>query len=1219
MESLTVGMRLDELPVNQIPGSWRYAKNMSAFARGKAISVEDGADDITPTIGGAGTTAYPVNKQCIGVIELNEDRILFFATTSASDSEIGRIKSDGKYYPIIKDAVLNFNRNFPIQGTFQNKFNNNVIISWIDNNTSPKILNIDCIPFRINPTTFAINPLDITKAEVLLALFSPFKTPVVDEYNLDVVEGQGALMSGAYYPIVSYESLDGTTTSWAKVYNGVPIFASSINGNHKDISGGYGGEGTGKAITIGFVNVDTNYKKLRVGYLYVSNGIVVPYYERSVIINSDAVTVILTGASKIQLDINEVLIPNSVFTKAKTITSLQKSLYLGGVEEPSDFNYQTYANQIAIHWNRTIEVSINGTARTGGSGFGTYQNPKQVFSVKGFKSGECYALYIVLKYKDGRYSKAFHIPGRVTIAGDKDVMNGIPEYNALGNGNSVYRYQVNNTNTNISATRGLMGYWENENEEYPLDPNNPSAVHPDFATVPGITISDRKVRHHVFPDLSNMYGSIPAQTTSGERFVDGTFIGGGGSYPVEDLTSKVFAIEVSNVNIPVALLPFVDSWEIHYAERNNANIRILGTDCASSDSSAGGFTFGKFQLFDLMVSKPSIVPFYLKPVWKYINAVESGQQGNFVEAIASSERATVGTPGISNISEFYYLGENVTIPHNNAGKAENISIKYKPAIAQSFSISTTGVSQDVVLIDVCIFRRNTYLNFSSQTLISTGIGKRINSSGVQPQTIILGGDVYINRHSFNPLNTGTDAVSIVVESASNIGLRTEDFALNKFFAPKYNNPSPSWYGYNTDYNCINKFNQIDIYYPADNCTSQDITVHKYRIPFSVFEGTENSSINWRIFKANSYYEMPNNKGEIWNLLGSNKTLYIHMKYSLFIAEIKDSLRFGDNDIAALGVTDIFDRPPTEALTVSEGFAGTQSQFACILCKLGYCFIDRQEGKVFVVPPGQTRPIELSDFGMFNFFKEFSETSNELVDNPFLGMGYTMGYNNSYNTLILCKQDTPGYNFTISFSPDLNEGKGGWISFHDYRPNYISYNRNGFLGIENGLFKVWKHNSVLVKSRYYDGITKDSYIDVVFNQSPQQSKRFDNVNWITTVEDSGVTYKNETVSHLIVYNDTQCSGKIALSSNPGLWFSNDVRNSEDTWNYNNFRDLTSNRTLPFIDNKGELIGSNINNNKPWFEKSKFVSKFVIFRLINDNLSQKNLHISMVGSNIKKSDR
>ena len=160
---------------------------------------------------------------------------------------------------------------------------------------------------------------------------------------------------------------------------------------------------------------------------------------------------------------------------------------------------------------------------------------------------------------------------------------------------------------------------------------------------------------------------------------------------------------------------------------------------------------------------------------------------------------------------------------------------------------------------------------------------------------------------------------------------------------------------------------------------------------------------------------------------------------------------------------------------------------------------------------------------------------------------------------------------------------------------------------------------IYKAKYYNGAIRDSYIDVIFNELPAQTKRFDNINWISTVELNKVIYKDETITHLVVFNDTQCSGRINLNRDNGLWFGVDRKNAEGTWNFNDFFDLLNDPTLPFLDNKNQIISSNININKVWFDQSKFISKFIVFRLITDNVTQKNLHISLVDSNVKKSNR
>lgn len=1207
-------MRLDELPNEQIEGSWRRARNKMVGKRADAITNEDGFLDITPVVGGTGTANYPSSKKCIGKIEVENEKILFFATTTVADSEIGRIKADGKYYPIIIDAILNFHEDYPIQGTYELRYNGDVLIAWTDRKRNPpRILNIDCIPFGVDGS-YAITEDD--KAKTLLRLFPNYKTPYISPYKLETKEN-GGLLSGVYYPIIAYEFADGTITPWSKVYNGVTVYKDFMNGLPTTISGGMGGESTSKSIHLTFSNVDTSFKKLRVGYIYKNNGVTTAYSETSVNILSGNVDVVLTGTNQEELVLEDVLVPNAIYDKVQSLTSVQKRLYLGNVEEFEEFNYQTYANAITLKWVRSETINIDTTGNAlkaqvniSNGAFiskGTFQDPTISHYLKSFKSGECYAFYIVLKYKNGKYSKAFHIPGRDAVSGDRDVINpGTGNvFDNFDGSNDVYRYQVYDTHGADAGSppirKGYMGFWENENEEYPLDPDNPSNVHPDYANIPGVTSGNRKVRHHVFPDLSGFY-SLGSKTT--DTFIEG--------FPGAVLTSRIFGIEVNNVEIPAALFDIIDSWEIHYAKRTNANVRVICNDMFY-DVGMGASKY-KIRPFDLMATNAALRPTYLKQVQEF----NTGAGTNFADALTYSEgladKFVASYPIIRTVTNLKFSGQNTTVPVTNTGESDCI---YLETVEGTIGGGFSGAGGSVYLCDLCIYRRNVYLNFNSQELVSTGGVVVVSAASTTSNWIFYGGDVHINRHSFLRADSGSTVYSLIVESVSNIGLRTEDIALSKFFAPKYTTPTPSYYGYNKDYDCVNTFNQVEIYYPDELCNS-NITKGPHKVPYSIVQGSEARSIAWRTFKAGDYYEIIRNKGEIWNLTGGNKILYIHTKRSLFLASIRDSIG-GDGGDVYVRSSEIFDRPPTEVVDDLGGIAGTQSQFSCLLCRQGYVFVDKEQGKVFLVPNGTAQLKELSAMGLFNYFKTNSATSSD-VDNPYNGIGFITGYDVIYNVLFVTKVDSTGW-FTLSFSFDLNQGNGGWVAFHDYKPNLYLYDRKNVQLIDNTGKKLYKHYSSASKGTYFSGTVYESYIEVVFNESADITKRFDSFEWITTVEKLVLprVLKNKTFSHILIYNDYQCSGVIALFNNTVDWFNRDVRNVEDSWFFNNFEDIVIDETLTIINADGTVNTGNLSNSRSWFEKSKFFSKFAIMRLIEDNVKQENVHLLLVGTNAIKSDR
>lgn len=1493
MQKLTVGLRKDENIINQPEGSWRDARNIVVRKSTEAVSNEDGVDDVTPN-------NYP-SKQVIGVIETSTEKIFFFGSTVVTDSEIGIVDINNNYRTIIKDNInttnniLNFNINFPIQGTFENKYNNNIVIAWGDRGYNPpRILNIDCLPFNIDPNTFNVTASDQNKARNLLNLFPTYETPLLIGENTK--DSQGSLLSGSYYPIISYELTDGSLTSWSKPYNGIPIFSDNQLNVFEQVGGDVEGTITNKSIELTFSNVDLNYAFLHIGYISVIGGITSATSIRKYPIignNGSGIDTTMTieilgNESTISsLVLTDVLVPNAVYNGNQTITNVQGKLMLGNVSEPETINLQPFANEIQVQWLRERNITINGQVKSitqnGITVYGSYKDGSLVVFDKNFKAGECYALFIAARLKyGGIYTQAFHIPGKNTIDNTDNYRINVNDptltsyYNkdikdlAGGSGIDVSFYELFDTSTQNSSpdlNRGKMGYWENENEEYPLDPNNQLNIHPDYSNIPGnngntfITKADRKIRHHIFPDLVTLKGRHNAvDTGSGidttgfhdflslksntllEKFIEmtggepghvldggGSFLGGlnnpvagywnynypriiinsigtgslftislpgyiysgntsptriggftsngilkisylftilnqlntgtgdnfsgfpsgtwgdtsGGHlnfyffiykngntsstvgnfiyrfdvgqqspflvfqntmtngfvdipiaigdyidiiYHIESSTfnpvnpnvgatsldfyanfgsqidldfktasvdSEVLGLEFSNINIPQNIADKIDTIEFFYAKRTNSNIRIVAQDMVKES---------RFHNFDLMTTKAISNIDYMKPLLNY----DDGSHGELTDTISNLGGGLVESKYTSSLTQkiiksynFLYIGQGTlynlggtTI--DNTNKSDSIYINADSSLQPDPITGVPVINPQAILstyqsantlFDLCIFKRNIYFPFNQQELVTTGYCFKIDKTNpinitingnVIPvynqnnQTIkVYSGDTYINGFGFRDSISSNTPFYLGCESISNIGLRYQDSVNTKFYFPKNGTPTPSFYGYNTDYNCINNFNQLEIFFESGDCETDNITIFPYRIPYSIVDSTESKLLNWRIFKANSYYEMPKNKGVIINLLGENKELYIHHQYTLYLAQIKDQLQTGTT-VTYLGFSDFFDRPPKEILPVNEGFAGTQSQFAIILCRLGYVFIDKQMGKIFVlrVTSESTELREISNQGLYNFFRNNLEYNSSQLDNPFIGEGFTLAYDEQMDRLIIVKNilfengsgTDNGHNFTISYSPSLNQGKGGWLSFHDYEPHFIFFNRGGLFGIDNTRNKLFRHNSKLNKSIFYNNQIFPSYIEPIIKSNASETKRFDNINWLTNVEGgSGVDYENITLTNLVIYNNNQCTGIINLTQDNGLWFGHDVRNVEGTWNFNEFKDIVINQNIHIIDQWGNINVSNLNINKAWFEQSEFISKFVVCRLIYDNQNQYNIHIIAVDSNMIKSNR
>ena len=422
----------------------------------------------------------------------------------------------------------------------------------------------------------------------------------------------------------------------------------------------------------------------------------------------------------------------------------------------------------------------------------------------------------------------------------------------------------------------------------------------------------------------------------------------------------------------------------------------------------------------------------------------------------------------------------------------------------------------------------------------------------------------------------------------------------------------------------------------------------------------------RTFKANDYYEMLNNRGEVIAVRGTNKQLFIQQKYSLFVATLKDKLQTGETE-TYLGQGDIFDRTPDEIkYNTDKGYIGCTNQIAAVVCPEGYIVKDQIKGNIFLI--GQSF-LEVSRMSMSNWFQKEADTSKEYytldrfdnkqpVDNPYNSIGHLIGYDEEFNRLLFTKKDfrfkfksdigtiysfdgefyyiISGANridfhneyyfenksYTLSYSLDENQ----WVCEHDYYPNAYYFNTFGMYGVYNNsktnsidglpsLYKVYKHNSKLQqRGTFYQNETFDSYIDLIFNNRLDLIKHYQAVTWESVVKGiDGSTKYNKTIDKIALYNDYQCTGEIPLSL-----FEN-VRNVEGIWKFNEFRDIVVDNYLPVVNDRGRILDTNLNNNKSYFEKSLFIGTFVVVRLIMSNSNTDDVYLNFVHVKSRVSNR
>lgn len=581
---------------------------------------------------------------------------------------------------------------------------------------------------------------------------------------------------------------------------------------------------------------------------------------------------------------------------------------------------------------------------------------------------------------------------------------------------------------------------------------------------------------------------------------------------------------------------------------------------------------------------------------------------------------------------------------------------------------------------LCQLRTDVYLNFYNQNLVSTDIEFLIGGSS---SAIIQGGDTWVGWDSIQlqgPTNDnpstlinhpttgfltgeGCKAVHVMInESAKNLNYRYVNPAIiqsyfytkNNLLKTTYSNLQSIYFAiqnlaaspqvlYNADYNILNTTgNNMVTYNP--------FTITTTNFPSTIIASNPNNlattSLSWKNFLSTNLYTMPTNKGNVVNLQGvGNQKLYIHMTNGLFLTKDRVSLKTNIQDVT-LGSGAIFAVSPYEVVTTNEGYAGTQNMFSCVLTKAGYVFMDVSQGKIFLHNGEQLE--EISKNGTRQFWRDYLKATGSinnstgtsqfglLGDNPFIGSGVTITYDEQFNRLLVSSSFwnstvsglVPSFK-TLSYSPQLES----WVSWHDYNPSqFITTRNNKLFSIHNtGFFnngtqaiEFYQHNSPTVAStnpkygKYYltdingasINTTYPLLAEVVFNEEPYLSKIFRSVQFTTESTDP-VTfqpYTEDTIDWVTVQSVNKSTGTTQVEQyvNSSQIYDSNTRQLQSTWSFNQLRDLTI-KPIPgplrdtFM-NDYNLLGDNyINTSADWYDKARFIDKWISVRVKYDNLT------------------
>lgn len=299
------------------------------------------------------------------------------------------------------------------------------------------------------------------------------------------------------------------------------------------------------------------------------------------------------------------------------------------------------------------------------------------------------------------------------------------------------------------------------------------------------------------------------------------------------------------------------------------------------------------------------------------------------------------------------------------------------------------------------------------------------------------------------------------------------------------------YYYNITFSKQNKENSFTNL-PVD-WSKPCFTFYPFRAIYSDSQNidSDNRVNSWLIYRAASYFDFPQNFGNLISLDGiQNKAVLARFENKTLLYNNLLTVDTSNPQAAYLGNPELFrGAPPIDFAETDLGFVGTQNK---MLLKIpqGQVSIDAKRGQVFLITG--TQAVDLSGFGsgLNRFFTDHLAFEilryfpNMPIDNHFNGIGLHGVYDSKYDRVLITKLDyiprskdivyddvtkefyllkkignetikIPVYltddtyfcnkSWTLSF----NFNTKSWIAFHTYIPNWYIGENNFFYSGING--------------------------------------------------------------------------------------------------------------------------------------------------------------------------
>jgi hypothetical protein len=300
------------------------------------------------------------------------------------------------------------------------------------------------------------------------------------------------------------------------------------------------------------------------------------------------------------------------------------------------------------------------------------------------------------------------------------------------------------------------------------------------------------------------------------------------------------------------------------------------------------------------------------------------------------------------------------------------------------------------------------------------------------------------------------------------------------------------YTYNVTFSKQNKENTFTNL-PPDWTSQLCFTNYPFRAIYSDSQNidSDNRVNSWLIYRALSYFDFPQNFGNLTSLDGiQNRAILARFENKSLLYGNLLTIDTSNPQAAYIGNPTLFrGAPPIDFAETDLGYVGSQNKFLLKIPQ-GQVTIDAKRGQVFLIQG--TEVVDLTGFGSgvnrfmtdhlaFEILRYFPDVN---TDNNFTGIGLHGVYDSKFDRVIISKLDyiplnsnvkydsvtrefyieetinefifrtqvyltDPEYFCNKSWTLSYNVNTKSWISFHSYIPNFYIGENNFFYSGING--------------------------------------------------------------------------------------------------------------------------------------------------------------------------